>query len=88
MFRGKVIRKSSVVAQFHRAVTNLKPRKIENKWSPALKSKLQTIIVASQAQQASSEKRIKELKTTLASIESRKAGRDMTVEEVMLVLVV
>lgn len=46
----QVIRKTSVVAKYKTAAGNLKPRKIENKWSPVLKQNLMKIVDASNAQ--------------------------------------
>ena len=46
----QVIRKTSVVAKYKTAAGNLKPRKIENKWSPVLKQNLMKIVDGSNAQ--------------------------------------
>ena len=46
----QVIRKTSVVAKYKAAAANLKPRKIQNTWSPVLKQNLQKIVDASNAQ--------------------------------------
>jgi len=46
----QVIRKTSVVAKYKAAASNLKPRKIQNTWSPVLKQNLQKIVDASAAQ--------------------------------------
>ncbi len=47
---NQVIRKTSVVAKYKAAAANLKPRKIQNTWSPVLKQNLQKIVDASNAQ--------------------------------------
>jgi hypothetical protein len=46
----QVIRKTTVVSKYKAAAANLKPRKIQNTWSPALKQNLQKIVDASNAQ--------------------------------------
>jgi hypothetical protein len=46
----KTIRKTTVVAKYKAAAANLKPRKIQNTWSPVLKQNLQKIVDASNAQ--------------------------------------
>ncbi len=46
----QAIRKTSVVAKYKAAAANLKPRKIQNTWSPVLKQNLQKIVDASNAQ--------------------------------------
>ena len=105
----QVIRKTSVAAKYKAAAANLKPRKIENKWSPALKQNLMKIVDASNSQkvlamllpllfffrvlpwllihsraQAASDKRIAELKAMLNEINGRRGGREMTIDEVLM----
>ncbi len=46
----QAIRKTAVVAKYKAAAANLKPRKIQNTWSPVLKQNLQKIVDASNAQ--------------------------------------